>query len=306
MNVEKVINELAQKYTGKKIVKNKEENPTEIICEIDPAANHPERGVAIAVIDRSEPHYHRKAIETYKVTKGELNVVINNQAHKLKEGEKLIIKPGDIHYAIGNETWVEVYSEPGWTPEDHILAGMTSAFIIHGSNGSKDSHWYPWLKEELERKGLQVFLPQFPIGENQTLQNWLDALKPMKDNLKDSILIGHSLGVPFILNVLNQWDVKAKAAFLVAGFSGHLEAEREPNLDDFAERDFNWKKIKENCNHFYVIHSDNDPYIPLERAEEVAKNLGVKVNLVKGGEHFQDKSGFKTFPQLLEKIEEVL
>lgn len=183
---------------------------------------------------------------------------------------------------------------------------MKSAFIFHGSNGSKDAHWYPWLKRELEKTGLGVFLPQFPIEKKQTLQNWLDILQPIKENLKDSILIGHSLGVPFILNVLNQWDIKVKAAFLVAGFSGHLEVEDEPNIDDFAERDFNWERIKANCDKFYVIHSDNDPYIPLKRAEELASNLGVEVILVKDGKHFQAQFGFKTFDLLLEKIKEVL
>lgn len=183
---------------------------------------------------------------------------------------------------------------------------MKSAFIIHGSRGSKDAHWYPWLKQKLEERDFKIFLPQFPIEEKQTLQNWLDILQPFKDSLKDSILIGHSLGVPFILNVLNQSEVKAKAAFLVSGFSGHLEAEGEPNLDDFAERGFDWRKIKENCDKFYVIHSDNDPYIPLGKAEELANNLGVDVTLVKGGEHFQAKSGFKTFDLLLEKIDEAL
>jgi len=183
---------------------------------------------------------------------------------------------------------------------------MKSVFIIHGSNGSKNAHWYPWLKKELEKRGVQVFLPQFPIGEKQTLRNWLDTLKPMKDNLKDSILVGHSLGGPFILNVLNQWSIKAKAAFLVAGFSGHLEVEDEPNIDDIAERDFNWEKIKANCDKFYVIHSDNDPYVPLERAEELASNLGVEVTLVKDGKHFQAESGFETFDLLLDKIKGVL
>ncbi len=183
---------------------------------------------------------------------------------------------------------------------------MKTAFIIHGSNGSKDAHWYPWLSKELKKRGLRVFLFQFPIGKNQTLQNWLQTIHPIRNNLKDSILIGHSLGVPFILNVLNQWKVNAQAAFLVSGFSGHLEAEGEPNLDDFADKNFNWKKIKQNCDNFYVIHSDNDPYIPLERAKELAKNLGVDIILVKGGGHFLSQIGFKTFNLLLEKVNEVI
>ena len=121
MNAKKVITELSQKYPGKKIIKLPEDNPTEILCEIDPATNHPKKSVAISIIDKSEPHYHKKATETYKVIKGNLSVVIDGQKNKLEAGDSLSIKPRDIHYAIGDETWVEVYSEPGWVPEDHIL-----------------------------------------------------------------------------------------------------------------------------------------------------------------------------------------
>jgi len=121
MNTKKIIKELSQKYPGKRIIKLPEDNPTEIICEIDPATNHPDKGVAVAVIDKSEPHYHKAATEIYKIIKGELTVSVNNQEYKLKEGNTLTVKPGEIHHAVGNETWVEVYSEPGWTQEDHIL-----------------------------------------------------------------------------------------------------------------------------------------------------------------------------------------
>lgn len=184
---------------------------------------------------------------------------------------------------------------------------MKSAFIIHGSTGSKDAHWFPWLKERLEEKGLQVFLPQFPIEEGQqTLQNWLRTLEPMKEYLPDSVTIGHSLGASFILNMLSQWDVKIRAAFFVGGFAEKHEAEGEPDMNDFAAREFDWEKIKKNCQRFYVIHSDNDPCVPLEKAQRLAKNLGVEVILIRGGGHFQEQGGFKTFDFLLEKINEAI
>ena len=121
MNIEKIISELSQRYPAKKIVKNTEQNPSEIICEIDQAADHPEKDIAIAVIDKSESHYHKKSTEIYKVLKGKLTLIVDNQEYKLKEGDSITIKPGQIHSAIGNETWVECHSEPGWTSEDHIL-----------------------------------------------------------------------------------------------------------------------------------------------------------------------------------------
>ena len=121
MDAEKVIRELSQRYPGKKIIKNEEESPTEILCEIDPTSDHPGRDVAIAVIDRSKPHYHKKTREIYEVTKGSLIVNKNGIDFHLKEGEKLVIEPGEVHFAVGDETWITTYSEPGWTMEDHIL-----------------------------------------------------------------------------------------------------------------------------------------------------------------------------------------
>ena len=181
---------------------------------------------------------------------------------------------------------------------------MKSAFIIHGSTGSKDAHWFPWLKEKLEERGLQVFLPQFPIEEGQqTLQNWLETISPLREYLTGSIMVGHSLGVPFILNILNYWDVKIKAAFLVGGFGEQHSAQGEPNMDEFAAKDFDWNKIKGNCESFYIIHSDNDPYVPLEKAQRLASNLWGEMILVKGAGHFQAQAGFETFPLLFEKIE---
>ena len=51
---------------------------------------------------------------------------------------------------------------------------MTHPYIIlHGSFGSKDGNWFPWLKNELEKKNNSVELPQMPIGTGkQTYENW--------------------------------------------------------------------------------------------------------------------------------------
>jgi len=121
MDSKKVIRELSQEYPGKKIIKNDEQNPTEIICEIDPATNHPEKSLAVAVIDKIKPHYHKKTTEIYEVLRGKLTINKGGENCELEKGDKLTIEPGEIHSAIGNEAWIKAYSEPGWTSEDHIL-----------------------------------------------------------------------------------------------------------------------------------------------------------------------------------------
>jgi len=122
MNVAKVIAELKKKYPGKAIVENKNKKgiTTEIICETEPTSDHPKYSVAIAVIDSSTLHYHKKITETYEVLKGKLKIFKKNKECVVRKGEKVIIKPGEIHSNKGKETWVTVYSEPGWMVDDYI------------------------------------------------------------------------------------------------------------------------------------------------------------------------------------------
>lgn len=138
MNIDDVITELNEKYPGKSIFKNNEETTTEILCEIDPSTEHPEYSNAIAVIDKSIPHIHYKATETYKVIRGELTLYIGNEVMALKEGESYVIKPNNVHWAKGDETWIEAYSEPGWTFEDQIIAKNrdVAVVIFHDDKGN--------------------------------------------------------------------------------------------------------------------------------------------------------------------------
>ena len=38
--------------------------------------------------------------------------------------------------------------------------------IIHGLDAGPQMHWFPWIKEKLEKKGFIVHIPQMPGGEN--------------------------------------------------------------------------------------------------------------------------------------------
>ncbi len=121
MNAEKVIEKLKSEYPGKNIVQNSPEEPTEIVCEIDP-----ERGVAVAVIDRSEPHHHDKIAESYKILSGSLALYIDGSEKELEVGDEFEVYPGEVHFALGDETWVEVTSTPPWSANDHILEGISA------------------------------------------------------------------------------------------------------------------------------------------------------------------------------------
>lgn len=121
MNKEKIVRKLQQKYPKGKIICLPEENPTEIICELDAAENNPQKSIAISIIDKSLPHVHKKITKIYKVIEGSLKVHLHAKIVELQKGDIITIVPNTIHWAEGNETWIEVVATPRWTNEDHIL-----------------------------------------------------------------------------------------------------------------------------------------------------------------------------------------
>jgi len=183
-----------------------------------------------------------------------------------------------------------------------------NAFIIHGSFGSPEENWFPWLKAELEKLGVEVFVPRFPTPEGQNLENWLKVFEEFEGKInEETVFVGHSLGPAFILNVLEGLNKKVKAAFFVAGFLGSLgNAEFDEINKTFAVGEFDWEKIKANCGKFFVFYSDNDPYVSREKALELAGNLGVEAELVQGAGHFNEAAGYTKFGILLERIKSLL
>lgn len=111
MDIKKIVTELETKYPGKKIIVENDSVSAEIIVEIKP-------GLALAVVGKSKPHYHKVSTEIYEVVKGELILHVDGKKYILKQEEKMAIMPNQVHSAQGDETWFFTYSEPAWTSED--------------------------------------------------------------------------------------------------------------------------------------------------------------------------------------------
>lgn len=121
MDTKKVIEKLKKEYPGKRIVVNDKINPSEIICEIEPASKNRDKSIAIAVIDRSIAHFHKSSTEIYEVVKGSLKIWMGGEEFILTKGEKITIEPNTIHSAEGHGTWIKVTSTPAWSSKDHFL-----------------------------------------------------------------------------------------------------------------------------------------------------------------------------------------
>ena len=117
---ERILKELKDKYPDARAY-DLTGHREHFVSEIEPVTEHPEYDRAVEVIINSQPHKHLKMTQYYTILKGTMELRVGNEKIILNPGDKYTIYPGNTHWATSkNECWVEIYSKPGWSKEDHI------------------------------------------------------------------------------------------------------------------------------------------------------------------------------------------
>lgn len=172
-----------------------------------------------------------------------------------------------------------------------------SVIIIHGTKGSPQGNWFPWLAGQLQVQECDVQVPRMPTPDEQNLNNWLKIFDSLTLD-QNTILIGHSMGAGFILRLLEQRG-PIRGAILTAPFMTILGLPEYDALNkSFVEGPIDWPKIKYNCREFRVIAGDGDPYVPFAASKNVADGLGCPLTIIAGGKHLNAEFGYTEFPIL--------
>lgn len=185
---------------------------------------------------------------------------------------------------------------------------MKRVFLVHGWEGNPENCWFPWLKKELESKGYEVIVPTMPDTENPKIETWVPHLKETVGTPdEDTYLIGHSIGCQTImryLETLNE-DQKVGGVIFVAGFFNlkGLETEEEKTIaKPWLENPINTNKVRSKSNNILAIFSDNDMFVPLEDSKLFEEKLNAKIIIQKEKGHFDDDTGIKELPVVLDEI----
>ena len=168
---------------------------------------------------------------------------------------------------------------------------MNRAIIVHCWGGVPEYCWYPWVKKELEAKGFKVDVPALPETDAPNLAKWLPVLQQVAGEPDENLyIIGHSVGCITILRYLELLaeGQKVGGVVLVAGFTDDLREidEIEDELKSFFQTPIQWDLIKSRAKKFTIIHSDNDPYVPLKHADTFIEKLGAELIMKPGFKHF--------------------
>lgn len=175
-----------------------------------------------------------------------------------------------------------------------------NAFIFHGTAGSPDGNWFPWLKDKLGQHGLITTIPRFPTPEGESLEAWLKILDAQTEKLnKNTLAIGHSKGGMFLLKVLERLEIQIDTAVFVSAPVGEQPILYYDADKKFTNFEFDWIKIRDKARHFVVYHSDNDPYVSLGNGKRLARELGIDLTFIPNAGHINAESGYTEFSQIL-------
>lgn len=185
---------------------------------------------------------------------------------------------------------------------------MKNAFILHATDNTSQGNWYPWVKQQLENSGYNVWSPDLPHAEKPSIRRYNTFLLGNKEWKfdKDTLIIGHSSGAVAILGLLQAFPegTIVDTCVLVGSFKDNLDWDA---LNDLFVDPFDFDTIKKRAKRFIFIHSDNDPYCPLDHAKYLSQKLNGKLQIVPGQKHFSIGTmgeTYKEFPLLLELIQQ--
>ena len=187
----------------------------------------------------------------------------------------------------------------------------TNYFLVHGTFGDAEYHWFGWLKQELIKKGFDCVAPDFETVEG--VNNYETRKKLLKEYYDKGIInantvfIGHSSGPIVVAKFLIEEKINVKGIVSVSGFNnvnGPYEEYNEVNKD-FNIEDEVLATINDYVKFVICYYSDNDPYLKLEELEKFAFLTKAEKQFVKGAGHFNADFGYTTFPDMLRVIKQI-
>ncbi len=183
-----------------------------------------------------------------------------------------------------------------------------NCIIVHGcpSDAEKamdpkrrtyDKHWMPWLKKELDRRGIKTIIPLMPEPWNRDYLVWKEEFGKLNVT-EETILIGHSCGAAFLVRWLGDTKKKIKKLILVAPWK---IANREDKIEFY---DFKIdRSIKSRVKEIITFTSDDEEPDGKESVKIFHKAIDGKIMELHGKGHFTlEDMGTEEFPELLKEV----
>lgn len=172
----------------------------------------------------------------------------------------------------------------------------TKVVLIHGNDGGKGTdNWFPYIKKELEKLGVECLNPDFPDAQLARAKYWLPYLRKLGVD-HNTVLIGHSSGAIAAMRYAE--ENKILGSILVGAYHTDLDWEEE-KLSGYFDKPWDWDRIRNNQKWIVVFASVDDPYIPVAEARYLKDHLKAQYHEYEDEGHFGEDKNKIEFPDLL-------
>lgn len=139
-----------------------------------------------------------------------------------------------------------------------------------------------------------MIAPQMPHTETPKIEEWVGKLSKLVGRPdENTFFIGHSIGCQTILRYLESLPPKTKAggAMFVAGWLTLKGLDTEDDREiagPWLKEDIDFSRVKECCNRFIAIFSDNDPFVSLDNKKFFEEKLNAQTIVEHRMGHFEE------------------
>ena len=179
---------------------------------------------------------------------------------------------------------------------------MKNIILIHGFNGMPKI--FEYFKIELEKRGYNVIMPDFPIREEITVEGYYRTFDKYKDIFNSNlIVIAHSIGNSMVIKYMYKNNLLAGKYISLAGFAKDFYNEGRDVLNEKVKlavlNDNELQYTKEIIKDRYSIYSKDDHIVPYELLKEFSKLIDSKSYSIDGIGHMGKKSGLEELPEVI-------
>lgn len=172
--------------------------------------------------------------------------------------------------------------------------------LIHGNgNSTPHDNWLPYVKKELEKKGITVIARQFPDVPLARKKYWLPFLQHELKADENTIIIGHSSGAVAAMRFAEK--NKLLGSVLVGTMHTDLGIESE-KLSGYYDHPWDWQAIKNNQQWIIQFASSDDPWIPIEEPRYINQQLHSDYYEFTDQGHFGGDYYKAEFPELVKAV----